>query len=83
MGNLFLALLITLLCTLFAYASQVFFAASVDARSRTYEHPYSGETEKSEKQKLYGNITRVLAIVMAILAGVCLFVAGYSFLSLT
>lgn len=79
---LFTAMLFTLLVTLCGYFSQVFFAAVVYSRKRNYSPPYVEDSAKTPRLMLYGNINRVLAIVFAIAAALCLGVAGMSFMSL-
>ncbi|MCZ4344491.1 hypothetical protein [Devosia neptuniae] len=77
---LFTSMLATLLSTLAAYLSQIYFAHSLYSRKRTYTHPYVENGDRTDRLTLFGNIWRTIAIVTAIFAAICLCVAGFAFL---
>ena len=79
---LFLAMISTLVVCLFAYFSQVAFADAVHSRVRYWEHPYVKPGDRTDRLILLGNIARILAIVFAIFAAVCIVIAGLDFRSI-
>jgi hypothetical protein len=72
----------TLLCCLAGYFSQVFFTQTMFSRTRTYEHPYVQDGEKTDRYTLFGNIARTAAIIAALFSTLCLCIAGFDFLNI-
>lgn len=82
LAMLFLSMLCTLLCCLFGYFSQVFFAHTVFSRTRHWEHPYVKDGDTTPRYLLYGNIIRTAAIIAAVFATIFLCIAGFDFLAI-
>lgn len=82
LGLLFISLIITLLCILLAYFSQLTYTASLEKMDRSYQHPYVSATPGSNHAHLIGDICRWAAVATALASAGCLVAAGWQFLGL-